>query len=72
MTESFSERKQHQIPTYLSSPAAWLSDPWDLSGDGNQERWWTGMIWSERTRKKENLTDRDTISVVDEKEKSRG
>jgi len=46
----FEERKQQQIPQYLASPAAWHLDPWDLTGEGKTERWWTGMIWSERTR----------------------
>jgi len=61
-------RKQHQLMKYMSSPAGWFPDPWDLSGNAKQERWWSGLIWTERTREIEKVPDRNNSSVIDQKE----
>lgn len=68
MSKPSTERKQHQMPVYLSSPAGWFLDPWDLTGESAQERWWTGLIWSERTRKIDKPADRDKVSFTNMKE----
>lgn len=52
----------------MSSPAGWFPDPWDLSGNAKQERWWSGLIWTERTREIEKVPDRNNSSVIDQKE----
>jgi len=67
---SFSQRKQHQMPAYLSAPAGWFPDPWELSGKSTLERWWTGLIWADRTRQIAKTVDRDNVSIVETKEES--
>lgn len=62
------QRKQHQMRHKHSMPAGWFPDPWDLSGTALQERWWTGLIWADRTRQITKTLDRDNISVVEPKE----
>lgn len=40
-------------------PADWYQDPWDLTGKAEQERWWNGLIWTERIRQKTSSPVRD-------------
>lgn len=47
--------------------AGWYQDPWDLSGDAATERWWTGLIWSDRTRLKKEEAVRDITTSPEER-----
>lgn len=46
--------------------AGWYLDPWDLSGEASTERWWNGLIWTERTRQNQVKPVSNSITSLPE------
>lgn len=63
-------RPQQRWPKDVrTQPAGWYPDPWDLSGEASTERWWSGLIWVDRTRPKKLSPVRDEMNPLVEERK---